>query len=253
MPKWCTEFTWLLYNEHTVKAKCSVCIEAYSVLKINVPNDGAYDQKSYNAFVKDGYSNWKHALDSFRSHERSNVHRKAVSSVISHRQGQDVSKMISAQYAQDKKDARFCLIKIIESIRFLAVQGLALRGHSEEKSNFTALLHLRSKDIPQLKSWLERSGYKWLSHDIQNEILSLLSLALQKILVMRVAKVPFYGIMVDDTTDISRKEQMSINFRIVEDDMKIDEIFMGLYDISATDAETLFKVLEDVLLRYQFN
>lgn len=230
---------------------CSICIDAYSVLKVSIPNEGAYDQKAYKAFVKDGYCNWKKAVDSFRSHERSNVHRRAMSSVISHRQGQNVSKMISSKYVQDKSDARVCLIKIIESIRFLAVQGLALRGHSEEKSNFTVLLRLRSQDIPLLKSWLERSRYKWISHDIENEILSLLSLELQNILVLEVSKAPFYGIMADETTDISTKEQMSFNFRVVNDELTINEIFMGLYDISATDSETLFKVVEDVLLRCQ--
>lgn len=251
LKKWCTEFTWLFYNEQTAKAFCSVCMESYTVLKVKVPNDGSYDQKAYSAFVKDGYHNWKKALESFRTHERSNIHRKAVLSILSHRQGQDVSKMISAKHAQEKTDARICLIKIIESVRYLAVQGLALRGHLEEKSNFSELLRLRSQDIPQLKSWLERSGHKWIGHEIVNEILLVLSLQLQKVLVLKITKVPFYGIMADETTDISRKEQMSINFRIVDDEMKIEELFMGLYDISCTDSETLFKVVEDVLLRYQ--
>lgn len=251
LPKWSTEFTWLLYSDLKAKAFCSVCTEAYNVLKIKVPDDGAYDQKSYNSFVKDGFSNWKHALDTFRSHERGSVHRKAVSSIVSHKKGQDVAKMISAKFVQEKKDARVCLLKIIESIRFLAVQGLALRGHTEDNSNFIQLLQLRSLDNPLLKSWMERSRYKWMSHDIINEILSLLSLNLLKSLICEVSKAQFYGIMGDETTDISRKEQMSINFRVVDDDLLIKEIFVGLYDVPATDSETLFKVIEDVLLRFQ--
>ena len=32
----------------------------------------------------------------------------------------------------------------------------------------TQLLHLRAKDIPELRSWLARKENKWLSHEILN-------------------------------------------------------------------------------------
>ena len=44
-----------------------------------------------------------------------------------------------------------CLVKIVETLQFLAIQGLALRGdNSDDDSNFIQTLKRRGKDIPQL-------------------------------------------------------------------------------------------------------
>ena len=59
----------------------------------------------------------------------------------------------------------------ISTLRYLARQGLATRGHIESEGNFLQLLQLRSEDSPELSSWLERRE-NWLSHDIQNEMMS---------------------------------------------------------------------------------
>ena len=58
---------------------------------------------------------------------------------------------------------------------FLARQGIAIRGKIDETSNLQQLLLLRSADVDCLRTWLECSQYKWISHDIQNEILQLMA------------------------------------------------------------------------------
>ena len=51
------------------------------------------------------------------------------------------------------------------------MQGLAIRGKSDESSNFRQLLHLRAQDSPILHKWLFLpQKYKWLSPDITDEI-----------------------------------------------------------------------------------
>lgn len=57
--------------------------------------------------------------------------------------------------------------------------------------------------------------------------------------------------MADEITGISRKEQMSFNFRVDDNHLLINEISIGLNDVPATDTDTLFTVVEAVLLRYQ--
>lgn len=251
LPQWIEKYTWLSYRESSQKSYCSVCTEAYDVLKIQRSNTGANDDKSYNAFVKDGFNNWKKALEKFQSHEKNEFHRKASSSIMLVKTTQ-VSKLISDQALQSRKDARTCLTNIFESLRFLATQGIAIRGHTEIYSNFIQLLLLRATDRPLLKSWVERTTYRWVSHDIINEILSVMSLAIQRKLLSKIrVDASFYAFMADETTDVSRKEQMSVNFRVVDDSLKIDEIFLGFYDTPATDADTLFKVVKDVLLRFE--
>lgn len=247
LPRWTERFEWLSFNDTLQKVFCSVCTESFTVLNIKLPT-GVTHQRCYDSFVKDGFSNWNKALDRFKRHEKTTMHRIAVTSVS--RKQTNVSHMISKQLAQEKADARICLDKIFGTIRFLAVQGLPLRGNEEKNSSFIQLLRLRSEDQPLLKSWLERSAYRWLSHDIINEILTLMSIHVQRILLSEIHEQPFYAIMCDETTDASRKEQMSINVRYVDEELSVHETFLGFYDIPATDSETLFNVIIDALTRF---
>lgn len=53
----------------------------------------------------------------------------------------------------------------------------------------------------------------------------------------------------DETSDISRVEQISISIRIVTSELEVREIFMGFYETNNTKSETLFKIVTDFLLR----
>lgn len=246
---WLQTFGWIKYEDASDKVFCSVCIEAYTKLKINIILE-SFDKYAYNCYVVEGFSQWRNAITRFKAHETTQCHRKAVAAIASKNQGVNVLHSISKQSAEARISARFCLMKIVESIRFLATQGIPIRGHSEKKSNFIQLLKLRSQDIPLLKSWMERSSYKWISHEIIEEILFLLSLTLQRKLLEKIVSPPFYALMADETTDMSHKEQMSVNFRVVDECLNIHEYFLGFYETPFTNAETLFKVLRDVLRRF---
>lgn len=253
MSKWSNDFQWIKYVEKEDKVFCSVCTQVYNEYKIKRLNSGNCDELSYNAFVKKGFSNWKKALERFKMHENCNMHRQAVQSLLSAVSEINVFSMVNSQSAQAKKDARHCLIKIFETVRFLGIQCLPIRGHSESNSNFVQLLHLRSTDCPILKAWLDRPKYKWISHEILSEILSLMSYHVQKKLQNQLSIVPFYAIMADETADVSKKEQMSINIRIVDDKLVTHEKFLGFYECSYTTADILFATIKDALQRYNLS
>lgn len=64
---------------------------------------------------------------------------------------QDIGEQLSSQHARDKEQNRRMLLKIISRVRFLARQGLPLRGDGDERnSNFLALLSLREEDDPTI-------------------------------------------------------------------------------------------------------
>ena len=46
-----------------------------------------------------------------------------------------------------------------------------MQGDTDGESNFIQLLKLRGKDLPILLKWLERKEDRYTSHDIQNEII----------------------------------------------------------------------------------
>ena len=60
---------------------------------------------------------------------------------------------------------------------------------------------------------------------------------------------PFVTVMIDETTDITNKEQVTIVIRRIDEDLGVHEEFLGLYTVSAIDAATLFGVVKDILCR----
>lgn len=76
-----------------------------------------------------------------------------------------------------------------------------------------------------------------------------MSVAVQRSILEKIRSAPFYAIMGDETTDMSQTEEMSINIRIVDETLTIFEYFLGFYATPFTDSETLFKVVQDVLVR----
>ena len=102
------------------------------------------------------------------------------------------------------KQNRTCFLKIIESVRFLARQGLAMQGHTDAESNFNQLLKLRANDVPLLTDWLQRKNDKYTSHDIQNELVSIMADIVSRQVVTSLDN-SFFSILCDEYTDVSNK------------------------------------------------
>ena len=59
-----------------------------------------------------------------------------------------------------------------------------------------------------------------------------------------------YSIIADETTDISRKEQLCVSIRCVDQNFKIEETPIELINIPKTDGETIATLIQDCLLRH---
>ena len=68
-------------------------------------------------------------------------------------------------------------------------------------------------------------------------------------IVKNIKKFSYYSIMPDEVTDIINKEQFVICIRWVDNDLNANEDFIGLHELSVTNAETLAFILKDVVLR----
>ena len=71
----------------------------------------------------------------------------------------NVGEMLSRAHAQERLLNRDYLLKVFQNIQFLARQGIALRGHDEQNSNFIQLLHLRSDDDHKILDSLGANSY----------------------------------------------------------------------------------------------
>jgi hypothetical protein len=59
----------------------------------------------------------------------------------------------------------------------------------------------------------------------------------------------WFSIIADEATDINQAEQLNLSIRWVDDDYHAHEDPIGLFKVPDTKAETLFKVIKDLLIR----
>lgn len=102
------------------------------------------------------------------------------------------------------------------------------------------------------KRWLQRT-YKWNSHQIVEEILNIFSNEILKDIISDVKAATYFPVILDETSDISGSEQVSISFRYVDNDLTVHEQFVGFYETKTTTAEVLHNIVKDVLLRFDLN
>ena len=92
------------------------------------------------------------------------------------------------------------------------------------------LLKLRADDSLDLRRWLNRpEKQKWLSPEIENEILQDFAHATLRKLCESIRESQFYSLMADETTDMSAKEQVSICIRRVNEKFKIEELLKSTF------------------------
>ena len=145
---------------------------------------------------------------------------------------------------------RRVLLKIISSIRYLARQSLALRGHNnDEEGNLYQLMKHRGEDDEEILEWLKKKSSKSLTTESQNELIRIMALHVLRQLTAKFHKSPFITIMIDETTDITNQEQVVVVLRTVGENFSIEEDLVGLYSVSRIDATTLVTVIKDTLIR----
>lgn len=245
--EWIQKYPWILHKDE--KIFCNICRSAKEI-GMAIPKCSKNEISSYQAFVEEGFKNFKKAHKRFASHEQGMLHKSSVAACAAVKSGVNVQASIEKNKTLEMVSARKALRAIITSIRYLAGQGLPLRGHNDSKSNLWELLKLRAEDNADLKKWLSReSKFKWISHENIDELVDILSLSVQRKVASFVNSADFFAIMMDETADISQKEQVAICLRVVERDLTVTEYFIGFYETSSTTSETLTHILKDVLVR----
>ena len=72
---------------------------------------------------------------------------------------------------------------------------------------------------------------------------------LRKILC-NIQSSPFIALMVDETTDKSNKEQLTLVIRWVDESFVVSEEFLGFYNLSFITAESIVCAIKDMFLRF---
>ena len=204
------------------------------------------------AFLSKGFTYWKEATTAFKKHQASQCHKEANEAInLLPQQVHDIGELLSQKHSDQKVQNRGVFIRILQNLRFLARQGLALRGsHGEEaQSNFMQLFHLRGKDCPLIESWVSKKTNNYLSHHIQNECLQIMALQILRQVTKNISGSACFTIMADECSDVANKEQFTICIRWVDQDLQDHEDFIGLYEVESISADCLTQAIKDTLLR----
>ncbi|XP_020992024.1 uncharacterized protein LOC107474014 [Arachis duranensis] len=191
------------------------------------------DGASGDAFVKEGFSNWK-------KKERLQTH-------------------VGNHDNQAKKDYRTHLTATIECIRFLLQQGLAFRGddeshNSNNQGNFLELLDFLAQHNTEIDRVFKnaRGNLKLVAPKIQKDIVRAAASETIKVIIDDLGD-NLFAVLVDEARDISVKEQMAVCLRYVNKEGIVMERFLGLVHVSSTNALSLKVALESLLAKHSLS
>ncbi|XP_023246981.1 zinc finger MYM-type protein 1-like [Copidosoma floridanum] len=170
--------------------------------------------KLNTTWVDEGFLDWKHGLRGIEKHEVSTLHINCAEALANVKTANIVPSISSAKSKQMMND-RVALLKIFSTLKTLV-----------------------------------RQGHKWLHHQSQNEILELMASTVLSKIMDEIRAVEYFLLSLDETSDVSRSEQVSICLRIVSDDLSAKKYFIGSFSTKNTSAETLFDLVKKILMRY---
>ncbi|XP_041856904.1 zinc finger MYM-type protein 1-like [Melanotaenia boesemani] len=239
--EWYQANPWLEYSQSKDAAYCFACRH------FSLPDT---PKTVFTSF--DGYRNWKKATmkdSGFASHARSECHINAMFAWTENKKNMDKnSSMFGRMDEQKKKQVaeNQHYIKTLAEILVLTVtENIAQRGHresqdSEQKGVFLSMLDLLGNHDPIIKKRLEQhaKNAKYTSKTIQNEILECLAAMVKETIIQEVKTSKQFSVIVDETKDVQKKEQMSFVLRYYYNGM-VHESFLEFDVAEHLDAAAL--------------
>lgn len=160
--------------------------------------------------------------------------------------------MINADHARLVNVNRRYMKSIILSVRMLAIQGNAFRGHRENeeslnRGNFIELMNIiASFDNIVHKKMNGPKNARYLHHSIQTEVVHIMAKMILSKISSEVNCVSCFSIMVNETKDVTKTEQLSIVIRYYYQG-EIKERFLGFTPLKTLDANSLFLHIKNLL------
>ncbi|CAI9259508.1 unnamed protein product [Lactuca saligna] len=173
------------------------------------------NQGGSDHFVKSGFKAWnrKSGLDDHKAGTPHNIDVQRCQNLMNQRQS--ITSAFEKQIILQEKEYRTHLNASIDCVRILLRQGLAFRGHDEkdDSDNKDAVMNV-------------------IMEDLGKECLT---------------------ILVDESHDVSCKEQLALVLRFVNKNREVVERFVVLRHVSDTSALTLKATIYDMLSKWNLS
>ena len=175
--------------------------------------------------MKVGFKNWKKALEKFRSHEKSIAHKSSFQKwSVGQRMLSTPEANIQSQINHQHKAEVYKNREYIKSSNILRASVHSFKRASR-KRRFAKLLDLRSKDNSIIHDFYacHKKYVTYTSASIQNNLLEIVAGHIRDQILAEVRSAEVFGIIFDETQDISRHEQAALVLRYVSEDFTIQE------------------------------
>lgn len=219
-PDWFKTWDWLHYEISKNAVFCFICKKACQ-------NKTLLGQRIEAAFVFNGISDWKNATAKFAKHQESKYHIEAVEKDFVTRANLDIADMFSSENSKQKQQNWECLLKVFSTIRLLCRQRQAIRGHTDEESNYFQTLQFKAEFDKTFTAWMEKKSDRFISHSVQNEMIELIASSIITKIIDEIRNANFFATLMDETRDISNIEQATTCLRWVDKNLVVHEDFIG--------------------------
>ncbi|RWR76195.1 zinc finger MYM-type protein 1-like protein [Cinnamomum micranthum f. kanehirae] len=246
-PIWFKDYgSWL---EYSVEKDASFCLCCYLF----------GEETRYDAFITQGFKS-RRKKERIENHVGgpNSVHNQAYEKCQNLlNQKQHIETIIVKQSSQARTEYRIRLKATLASVRFLLRQGLPFRGHDESEDsnnmgNFLELLQVlanQNKAIKRVVFENAPENLKLTSPKVQKDIVNAAAAETAQAIIYELGDAPF-SLLVDESRDISIKEQMAIVIRYVDKRGCVIERFLAVEHVMDTKAQSLKVAIEAVFSKH---
>ncbi|RID65633.1 hypothetical protein BRARA_D00817 [Brassica rapa] len=240
--------------EYSISKERAFCLYFY-LFKDEIRMQGGSD-----VFVKEGFNSWQkperllthmgkppnscHIITAQKCEDLMNQHQSIVHALFK------LDDKVKTEY-------RIRLNASIDASRFLLRQGLPFRGHGEKeedanKGNFLQLLRYIGEQNDAISKIILKNApgnNQMISSKIQKDIVHSFAEEVRQAILEEIGHGVF-GLLVDESADVSHKEQMGVVFRFVDKRGAIKERFIGVVHVKETSSLALKSAIGDLFARY---
>ncbi|XP_020396600.1 zinc finger MYM-type protein 1-like [Zea mays] len=252
-PEWFEQYDWLEYSEKVDKAFCLYCYLFRDCIEGQAGND---------AFVTKGFFGWnnKKRLDTHVGGIGS-YHNEAVkrcNNLLN--PNQSIEFALKKQQDIAKEEYFIRLSTSINAVRYLLHQGLAFRGHdeseeSDNKGNFLELVKLLAEQNEKIKRVVLKNApdnHQMVAPCIQKDITNCFSEIIVSSIIEEIGGDVFC-LLVDESADVSDKEQMAVVLRYVDKHGVLKERLIGVVHVTETTASCLKSNIDALFSKYKLS